>query len=216
MNSDFARRQMVQQQVRAWDVLDDEILDILEQVPREQFVPPGYESLAFADTGIPLGHGQAMMTPTVEGRLLQALHPGPDEDVLEIGTGSGFLSACLARLAGSVTSIDIYDDFLERAKSSLEHTGIGNVELLKLDATRELPERQFDVVAVTGSIPAFDPRFVMALKPGGRLFVIVGDPPIMDARLVERSGENDWRGQSLFETCIAPLVNASEPPRFTF
>jgi protein-L-isoaspartate(D-aspartate) O-methyltransferase len=207
---------MVQQQVRAWDVLDDEILTVLEQVPRERFVPPGYETLAFADTEIPLGHGQAMMTPTVEGRVLQSLHPAPEQDVLEIGTGSGFLCACLARLAGSVTSVDIYGDFLERARSSLEHTGIGNVELLEMDATRELPDRQYDIVAVTGSITTFDPRFVMALKPGGRLFVIVGEPPIMDARLVERSGENDWRSRSLFETCIAPLVNASEPPRFEF
>lgn len=207
---------MVQQQVRAWDVLDEDVLTVLEEIPRERFVPAGFESLAFADTGIPLGHGQAMMTPTVEGRVLQALKPEPTAEVLEVGTGSGFLAACLARLAGSVTSLDIYDDFLTGAGASLEAAGIANVELLEMDATRELPERQFDAVAVTGSIATFDPRFVMALRPGGRLFVIVGEPPVMEARLVERTGENDWQSRSLFETCIAPLVNASGSPKFSF
>ncbi|MDX1499247.1 MAG: protein-L-isoaspartate O-methyltransferase [Woeseiaceae bacterium] len=216
MKNDFARRQMVQQQVRAWDVLDDDVLEVLGELPREKFVPRGFEALAFADTEIPLGHGQSMMTPTVEGRILQALHPASTHAVLEVGTGSGFLSACLAQFAASVTSIDIFDEFLESAASRLEDTGIDNVELMKMDATRELPEQQFDVVAITGSIATFDPRYVMALKPGGRLFVIVGEPPIMDARLVERVGENDWHSRTLFETSIAPLVNAGPPPRFTF
>lgn len=216
MNSDFARRQMIEQQVRAWDVLDTDILDVMTAMPREQFVPAGYESLAFADTEIPLDHGQAMMTPTIEGRVLQALDPASDAEVLEIGTGSGFLCACLARLAGSVTSIDIYDDFLESAQQSLAVTGINNVELLNMDATRELPDRQFDAIAVTGSIEVFDPRFVMALRPGGKLFVIIGPAPVMDARLVERTGENDWQSSSLFETSLAPLVNGALPPQFAF
>lgn len=216
MKNDFARRQMVQQQVRAWDVLDDDVLAVLEEMPREKFVPRGFESLAFADTEIPLGHGQSMMTPTVEGRILQALHPARSHAVLEVGTGSGFLTACLARFAATVVSIDIHDDFLDAAAARLEELEIDNVELAKMDATRELPEQQFDVVAVTGSIASFDPRFVMALKPGGRLFVIVGEAPVMEARLVERIGENDWQSRSLFETCIAPLVNAGPPPRFIF
>jgi protein-L-isoaspartate(D-aspartate) O-methyltransferase len=216
MNSEFARQQMVRQQVRAWDVLDDTILDIMENVPREQFVPAGYEPLAFADTEIPLGHGQAMMTPTVEGRLLQSLELEASHDVLEIGTGSGFLSACLARLTASVTSVDIYPDFLQSARANFEDTGIGNVELLEMDATRELPDRQFDAIAVTGSIQTFDPRFVMALRPGGRLFVIVGDAPVMEARVVVRLGENDWQSEAIFETSIAPLVNGALPPQFSF
>lgn len=216
MNTDYARRQMVQQQVRAWDVLDHRILDVMASVPREKFVPAGYESLAFADIEIPLGHGQHMLTPTVEGRLLQALDAGPDDEVLEIGTGSGFLGACLAKLGCSVTSIDIHEDFLERARHNLREAGIDGVELLCMDATRELPDRQFDAIAVTGSIPVFDPRLVMALKPGGRLFVIVGEAPAMDARLVERTGENDWRSSSLFETDVAPLVNAALPAQFSF
>lgn len=216
MNTDFARRQMVQQQVRAWDVLDHRILDVMSELPREEFVPRDYKALAFADVEIPLGHGEHMMTPTVEGRVLQGLGVGEEDDVLEIGTGSGFLCACLARLGGSVTSVDIHEDFLERAGTGLREAGIGNAELLRMDATRELPDRQFDAIAVTGSLPCFDPRFVMALKPGGRLFVIIGESPVMDARVVERTGENDWRSSSLFETDVAPLVNAVLPPQFRF
>lgn len=216
MKSDFARLQMIRQQVRAWDVLDNTILAVMENVPREQFVPAGFEPLAFADTEIPLDHGQAMMTPTVEGRLLQSLELRPSDHVLEIGTGSGFVSACLARLARSVTSLDIFPDFLQTARENLEDSGIANVQLIEMDATRELPDHQFDAIAVTGSVQTFDPRFVMALKPGGRLFVIVGDAPAMEARAVVRLGENDWHSESLFETSIAPLVNGALPPQFSF
>jgi len=216
MNTDFARQQMVDQQVRAWDVLDAGILDVLKKVPREQFVPAGFESLAFADTEIPIGHGQSMMTPTIEGRVLQALGLKPEEDVLEIGTGTGFLAACIARLAASVTSIDIYDDFLEKATANLEDTGIDNVELLQMDATQELPDGHFDAIAVTGSIQTFDPRLVMALKPEGRLFVVVGDAPVMEARLVQRTGDNEWQAKVWFETDLTPLVNGALPPQFSF
>lgn len=216
MDTDFARQQMVDQQVRAWDVLHPDVLQVLKSVPREQFVPTGYEALAFADTEVPIGHGQFMMTPTLEGRLLQALKPTSSDNVLEIGTGSGFLAACLARLSDNVTSIDIHDDFLDAAKVNLADSGINNVKLLSMDAMRELPDDKFDVVAITGSIEDFDPRFVAALKPGGRLFVVVGTGPAMDARLVTRSGDNDWQSQSLFETVLAPLVNGSKPPQFLF
>jgi len=216
MDTDFARQQMVDQQVRAWDVLHPDVLQVLKNVPREQFVPTGYEALAFADAEIPIGHGQFMMTPTFEGRLLQALKPTSSDKVLEIGTGSGFLAACLARLSDGVTSVDIHDDFLEAAKVNLEDTGIGNVTLLSMDAMQELPDENFDVVAITGSIEDFDPRFVDALNPGGRLFVVVGTGPAMDARLVTRTGDNDWQSESLFETVLAPLVNGRKPPQFLF
>lgn len=216
MNTEFARQQMVQQQVRAWDVFDAAILHVMTMVPREQFVPSGFEALAFADTEIPLGHGQSMMTPTVEGRLLQALALQKTDDVLEIGTGSGFLCACLARLSNFVTSIDVYEGFLPTAAGNLEDSGVKNFELLTMDAMRQLPDRQFDAIAVTGSIQSFDPRFVMALKPGGRLFIIVGDAPVMDARIVYRTGDSDWRTESLFETAVAPLENAATLPRFSF
>ena len=216
MDTDFARQQMVDQQVRAWDVLHPDVLQVLKNIPREQFVPTGYEALAFADTEIPIGHDQFMMTPTLEGRLLQALKPTSSDKVLEIGTGSGFLAACLARLSDSVTSVDIHDDFLETAKVNLEDSGISNVTLLSMDAMRELPDEKFDVVAVTGSIEDFDPRFVDALNPGGRLFVVVGSGHAMDARLITRTGDNDWQSESLFETVLAPLVNGSKPPQFLF
>lgn len=216
MNSDFARQQMVAQQVRAWEVLDPDVLEVLKQVPREDFVPAAYASLAFADAEIPIGHGQAMMTPTIEGRILQALAPRVDEHILEVGTGTGFLTACLARLAGTVTSVDIFADFVKSAAAKLENTGIRNIELLEMDATRTLPDVPFDAIAVTGSIEVFDPRFVSALKPGGRLFVVVGKSPVMEARLVTRTGDNEWRSDSLFETVLAPLVNGDLPPQFLF
>jgi protein-L-isoaspartate(D-aspartate) O-methyltransferase len=216
MNTDFARQQMVDQQVRAWAVLNAGILNVLRMVPREQFVPTGFEPLAFADTEIPIGHGQSMMTPTMEGRVLQALEVGPSASVLEVGTGSGFLTACLARLAEKVTSIDIHEDFLKTASANLEDSGIFNVELLTMDATQELPDEKFDAIAVTGSIQNFDPRFVMALKPDGKLFIVVGNAPAMDVRVVQRTGDNDWQTESLFETEVAPLVNGSEPRQFLF
>ena len=216
MNTDFARQQMVEQQIRAWDVLNADILDVLKNVPREQFVPTGYESLAFADTEIPIGHGQKMMTPTLEGRVLQALKLDASDSVLEIGTGSGFLAACMARLAGSVTSVEIHAELLAVAAANLEDSGIGDVELLEMDATQVLPDATFDAIAVTGSLQNFDPRFVQALNPDGRLFVVVGDAPAMDARLVKRTGDNEWETESLFETELQPLVNGSTPPGFLF
>jgi protein-L-isoaspartate(D-aspartate) O-methyltransferase len=216
MDTDFARQQMVEQQVRAWDVLDPDVLQVLKDIPREQFVPTGYESLAFADIEIPIGHGQVMMTPTLEGRLLQALKPTAADNVLEVGTGSGFLTACLARLTGHVTSIDIYDDFLESARANIEDSGLGDVTLLNMDATESLPEGPFDVIAVTGSIEAFDPRFVEALTPEGRLFVVVGAGPAMEALIVTRTGGDEWQSESLFETSLPALVNGSEPPQFSF
>ena len=216
MNIDFARQQMIDQQVRAWTVLDPAVLAVLSTVPREDFVPPSYESLAFADTEIPLGHDEFMMTPTIEGRVLQALELRANDHVLEIGTGSGFLAACLARLAGTVTSVDIHEDFVRDAGHKLAGAGIDNVELQTLDATRELPGDGYDAIAVTGSIETFDPRFVEALRPGGRLFVVVGSMPIMDARLVRRTGDTDWKSESLFETSLGPLVHGTLPPRFEF
>jgi len=216
MNIDFARLQMVNQQVRGWNVYDEDVLATLRDLPREQFVPARFQSLAFADTEIAIGHGQHMMTPTVEGRVLQALALDGDERVLEVGTGSGFLTACLARLGADVTSIDIYDDFLQAAAGKLSACGVGNVELLQMNAMEELPDGGFDAIAVTGSLQSFDPRFVAALNPRGRLFVIIGDAPSMEALLVERGDDGDWQTVSLFETTIEPLVDGALPPQFSF
>ena len=216
MNIDFARQQMIDHQVRAWTVLDTAVLDVFSAVPREAFVPGAFATLAFADMAIPLRHGEFMMTPTVEGRVLQALDLRANERVLEIGTGSGFLTACLAKLSGTVTSVDIHGDFVRDAARKLANAGIDNVELRVMDATRELPGDRFDAIAVTGSIETFDPRFANALRPGGRLFVVVGSPPVMEARLVRRTGNGDWNRESLFETSLAPLVHGRLPPQFVF
>ena len=216
MNIDFARQQMIEQQVRAWDVLDVNVLNGLKEVPRELFVPEAYEALAFADTEIPIGHGQMMMTPTIEGRVLQALGLVGGEKVLEIGTGSGFLTALLAKLSLHVTSVDIYDDFLDVANERLGECDIANVDLLNMDAMQELPEGTFDAIAVTGSVQSFDQRFVDALNPGGRLFVVVGDAPAMSATRAIRIDDDQWQSEIQFETNLAPLVNGALPPQFSF
>jgi len=216
MNTDYARLQMVNQQVRGWNVYDERVLKMLRELPREHFVPAGFESLAFADTAIPLGHEQCMMTPTIEGRVLQALGLQGGENVLEIGTGSGFMTACLAKLSAHVTSVDIYDDFVKSARNKLEAEGIDNVELMQMDATQELPDGEFDAIAVTGSIQTFDPRYVEALSSRGRLFVVVGNEPAMEAKLIERTNDHDWQTISLFETDLPPLVHGALPPQFCF
>ena len=215
MNIELARQQMVQHQVRTVEVFDDRVLQVLGSVPREQFVPAGMEALAFAETELPLSNGQVMMSPSLEGRMLQSLTIQPSDAVLEVGTGSGFVTACLARLAASVVSIDLFEDF-QAAAANLEDSGINNFELQIMDATQRLPDGEFDVIAVTGSIEVFDPRFVMALKPNGRLFVVVGSAPNMEARLVTRTGDNDWQTTSLFETELPALVNGRLPPQFSF
>jgi protein-L-isoaspartate(D-aspartate) O-methyltransferase len=216
MNTEYARLQMVNQQVRGWNVHSEDVLAMLKELPRECFVPSAYESLAFAELAIPLGHGEYMMTPTMEGRLLQALELSGDDNVLEIGTGSGFMTACLARLGSHVTSVDIHADFIAAATRKLDQQGIGNVSLLQMDATEALPEGSFDAIAVTGSVQKFDPRFVEALSERGRLFIVVGDAPAMEAKLVERKNEHDWQSVSLFETNLRPLVHGALPPQFVF
>ena len=216
MNIDFARQQMIAQQVRAWDVLDSNVLNGLSELQRELFVPHEFAALAFADTEIPIGHDQKMMTPTIEGRVLQALELAGTESVLEIGTGSGFLSACLAKLSARVISIDIYEDFLQTASDRLANCDIQNVTLQQMDATKELPVEKFDAIAVTGSLQVLDERLVQALNPGGRLFVVVGDAPAMSALRITRTGDNEWQTEALFETNLAPLVNGAQPPQFLF
>jgi protein-L-isoaspartate(D-aspartate) O-methyltransferase len=214
MNVEAARAQMLGQQIRAWEVLDDRVLHALEQTPRERFVPEDYRDLAFADTEIPIGHGQAMLAPKIEGRLLQALQIEPIDDVLEVGTGTGFFTACLARLARRVQSVDIFPDFVDSARAKLAAEGRVNVEIQSADALQlELPGR-FDAIAVTASVPVLDDTFVRMLKPRGRLFVVVGRAPIMEARLLTLQPSGDTTSRSLFETLLTPLINAERPEPF--
>jgi protein-L-isoaspartate(D-aspartate) O-methyltransferase len=211
-----ARFNMIEQQVRTWDVLDQQVLDTMKDVPREIYVPERYCSLAFADTNIPLGHGQVMMAPKVEGRLLQALAIEPRHSILEIGTGSAYLTACLATLGRHVTSIDIMPDFIEAARERLAGQAIDNIRLRAGDALQEAGSDRYDIIAVTGSLPVLRQQFHRNLEIGGRLFVISGELPIMEASLITRVDENHWASESLFETCIPPLLNVEKPEHFTF
>lgn len=211
-----ARTQMVNQQVRAWDVLDPAVLQALAAVPREQFVPARYRGLAFADTTIPLPCAQVMLTPQLEGRILQALDLQPHHSVLEIGTGSGFMAACLGRLARAVTSIELHRELAEGARAQLHDLGIGNVAVHTEDAFRWDPGRTFDAIAVTGSVPVFHQRFADWLAEGGRLFIVVGSGPAMDARIVRRTGPAEWSTLSLLETVIPALEHAPVPRKFAF
>ncbi len=217
MNLEQARFNMIEQQIRPWDVLDDLVLGVLSATPREDFVPAAFRELAFSDICIPLANEQCMMPPKLEGRLLQSLSIRPDDEILEIGTGSGYLSACLARLGGRVHSLDLFADFIDSAGARLAQHNISNVTLEQGDAACGWQgEARYDVIAVTGSLPMLHQGFHTLLKPGGRLFVIVGQPPIMQALLITRAGEREWTTESLFETAIPALLNAPRPAAFRF
>lgn len=216
LNAEAARLQMVSQQVRAWEVLDPRVLHVLTEVRREAFVPPAFRALAFADTAIPLGDGQHMMTPQVEGRVLQALEVGEADRVLEVGTGSGFLAACLGRLGGSVTTLEIRPSLAAHAQRALRESGARNCEVVVADAFAWRPPAPFDCIAVTGSLPVDDAPLREWLAPGGRLFVVVGSAPAMDARLVRRAASGEFSRESLFETVLDPLDHAPRPEPFEF
>lgn len=213
-----ARFNMIEQQIRPWDVLDQRVLDVIATTPREAFVPEKYKTtLAFSDISIPLEHDQYMLPPKLEGRMLQSLELRPTDKVLEVGTGSGYLTACLARLAARVLSVDIFADFKNSAERKLAAQGISNVELITDDvAAGWKAEAEFDAIVVTGSLPVLHAGFHRSLTPGGRLLVIVGRQPIMEALLITRVGPDQWAQESLFDTAIPPLLYAPEPAPFRF
>ena len=216
MDTLAARQQMVDQQIRAWEVLDPRVLSALSAVPREAFVPPEYRELAFADAPIPIGFGQSMLAPKVQGRILQALGVGARDTVLEIGTGSGYLSACFALLGAATHSIDIHAGLAAMAQANLRAAPDARVQVEVRDAFDAAPLSQYDVIAVTGSLPVYDPRFEQSLRVGGRLFAVVGTAPVMDAVLVRRVDGDEWIRESLFETVIDPLINATAAQKFVF
>ncbi len=214
MNFDVARTQMLGQQLRAWEVLNDRVLRACKETPREHFVPSAYRELAFADVEIPLRNGQTMLAPKIEGRVLQALQIEPIDDVLVVGTGSGYLTACVAYLGRHVVSVDIFPDFATDAQAKIADAGIRNVEIRAADAlTLSYPAR-FDAIAVTAAVPELNRHFIQMLKPQGRLFVVVGREPAMEARLVTLEPNGATTTQSLFETVLAPLINAERPEPF--
>ena len=215
-NFELARHNMIEQQIRPWDVLDQQVLDTLAQLPREDFVPDRYRNLAFGDIAIPLGQGEFMLKPNVEARILQALALRPTDQVLEIGTGSGYLTAGLARLAGAVVSVDIVPDFVETARRQLKAHGFDNVALYVGDASCGWSERRYDAIAVTGSVPTVAEVWRQSLNLGGRLFIVAGQSPAMEALLITRIGEQEWVQESLFETELPQLRNAAAPKVFEF
>ncbi len=217
MNIEQARENMIKQQLRTWEVLDDQLLELLQQVPREEFVPPAWRNLAFVDMNIPLDEGQVMMAPKVEARMLQALAIRPDEEVLEVGTGSGYVTALLAKQAKQVYSVEILPRLLAQAGEKMRAHNIKNAELEEGDAAQGWDARpMYDVIAITGSLPVLPRAFLESMAIGGRLFAIIGDTPVMEATLVTRVGNNDWSREVLFETELPPLKNVQQPERFVF
>jgi protein-L-isoaspartate(D-aspartate) O-methyltransferase len=216
MDTLAARQQMVDQQIRTWEVLDPRVLEALSAVPREAFVPPEYRELAFADAPIPIGFGQSMLAPKLQGRILQALGVTAGDAVLEIGAGTGYLSACLSLLGLSTHSIDIHAGLIEKSRVNLRAVPQASVQFEVRDAYGQAGFGEYDVIAVTGSLPVYDTRFEKLLRVGGRLFAIVGESPVMDAILVRRVDSNEWIRESLFETVIEPLINATAAQKFVF
>lgn len=217
MNFELARHNMIEQQIRPWEVLDQRVLDLFWQVKREDFVPPVYRALAFADLEIPLGHGESMWCPKIEARVLQALSLKHTDRVLEVGTGSGYLTALMAAQAMQVVSIEIHPDLKASAEAKLKAHGFANVTVKLGDAARDWAEDgRFDVIVLTGSTPVLPEAFFQRLNPGGRLFAVVGVPPVMQAQRIICFTEQVRRKEVLFETLLKPLVNALEPERFEF
>lgn len=218
MDVERTRFNMVEQQVRPWDVGNPRVLEALSHVPRERYVPVAHRALAFADLSLPLAHGEVMMKPVLEGRLLQALDVQNTDTVLEIGTGSGFVTACLAYLGREVHSIEIHGDLAEQARLALNDARVANVSIQTGDALAESfrPEREFDVIAVTGAVHREPRQFRRMLKPGGRMFVVCGESPVMEALLITRIGASEYSERSLFETDLAYLRGAEPKKRFVF
>ncbi|CAG0963496.1 cobalt-precorrin-6B (C15)-methyltransferase [Burkholderiales bacterium] len=216
MDFEQARFNMVEQQIRPWDVLEPAVLDLLFTVRREDFVPVAHRALAFADLEIPLGEGEAMWAPKLEARALQELKLAPGESVLEVGTGSGYLTALLASLAGQVTSVEIHDRLARDAAAKLARAGFGNVRIETGDAARGFGREVYDAIVLTGSTPVLHDAFFGQLKPGGRVFAIVGDAPAMTAQLHRWTAPGARSVTTLFETVVKPLVNAPAPARFEF
>lgn len=213
----YVREQMVSNQLRTWDVLDEAVLDAVRSLPREAFVPPAWRDLAYADIEIPLPHGQHMLAPKIVGRILQSVAVQPGERVLEIGTGSGYLTACLGRLGAQVQSLEIHADLALAARRHLDAVGLAGPQVVHADGLAAAdPSETFDAIVLTASLPVYDARFEARLRSGGRLFVVVGEGPAMEARLITRDAAAGRTQRGLFETRIDALVNAPRPEAFRF
>lgn len=217
MNFEQARHNMIEQQIRPWDVHDDLILDLMIRSPREDFVAESQRNLTFTDIELPIGHGEKMMFPRIEARMLQALNVQPSDKILEVGTGSGFVTFLLASIGNYVCSVEIHEELALNAKKRLSEHNVSNFEIHAGDAAQGWSNRQpYDVIAITGSMPSLPNRFQQDLSIGGRLFAIIGEGPIMQATLVTRLSASEWREEVLFETYLAPLKNVPATSSFQF
>jgi protein-L-isoaspartate(D-aspartate) O-methyltransferase len=216
MQIEFARGQMITQQVRAWDVLDERVLDAMRRTPREFFVPERFAGLAFADADIPLRAGQHMLAPKIVGRLLQALDAQPGMRALVVGCGTGFVPACMSAMGASVRAIEIHPELAAAARTNLKRAGFGQVEVVVGDTFNLDFGRDYALIAVCGALPLYDDRFARALALGGKLFAIVGDRLPQEALLVTRTGEQSFESKGLFETSVDALENAPRPEPFQF
>ena len=217
MNLEQARHNMVEQQIRPWEVLDQDVLDLLYAVPREEFVPSAYRNLAFSDLEVPIGEGERMWAPKIEARAVQALAIRRTDRVLEIGTGSGYLTALLAHRAAQVCSVEIRSALAAFGRANLERHGVDNVTLATGDAGRGYSTgAPYDVIVLTGSTPILPQAFLDSLAPGGRLFAVVGEAPVMTAKVITCAAPGSYRTVELFETVLAPLLNCVQPARFSF
>jgi protein-L-isoaspartate(D-aspartate) O-methyltransferase len=217
MNTEQARFNMIEQQIRPWNVLDQDVLNLLSIVKRENYVPAAYKNLAFADIEIPLAAGQKMLQPRIEARVLQEVGVKKHETVLEIGAGSGYMSALLAHRGRHVVAIDIKPEMVALARENLAQDGVTNVEVVEGDAARGWSDgAPFDVIVVSGGLPVLPQDLLGQLKIGGRLAAFVGVLPVQKAQIITRVGETEYKIEDVFETYIDPLINAIEPPHFKF
>ena len=215
-NFEQARLNMVAQQIRTWEVLDQHVLDLITSMHREDFIPEEFSQLAFADVQLPLAHNQVTMTPKMEARLLQAINIRKTDNVLEIGTGCAYMTALLARSGNKIVTVDIFSDFIRDAEKKLAHYNIDNVTLDTGDAVNGWDKGNFyDVIVVTGSVPELNTCFQEQLAVNGRLFIIVGNSPVMEAQLISRIGDNEWSKEILFETVLPPLIGARAEDHFS-
>jgi protein-L-isoaspartate(D-aspartate) O-methyltransferase len=216
MQTEFARTQMITQQVRAWDVLDDRVLDAMRRTPREFFVPERFVEVAFADTEIPLLAGQHMLAPKVVGRLLQALDARAGMRALVVGSGTGYVAACLSAMGASVRAVEIHAELAAVSRANLKRTGFGQVEVVTGDTFNLDTGKDYALIAVCGALPLYDDRFARALAVGGKLFVVVGDQIPQEALLVTRTADAAWSSAGLFETAVDALEHAPRPEPFQF
>jgi protein-L-isoaspartate(D-aspartate) O-methyltransferase len=217
MNPEQARLNMVESQIRTWEVLDQTVLDLLLTVKREEFVPGKYRDLAFADMEIPLGHGEVMLAPKMEARMLQELGVRKTDKILEVGTGSGYVTALLAKLGGQVVTVERIKEFSQAATRRIAGHGLQNVQFHTGDASEGWPaQAPYDVILLTGSVPVLSESFQKQLGVGGRLLAVIGVPPVMTANLITRVSERAFNSVGLFETSIPALQNVKQPERFVF